>query len=349
MTIHCLTSRSISGLRIGPAPLGHTVILRATRLSLAGLLVALAAAGCSPGPTGSFTATGSMSSARSDHTATLLSDGRVLLAGGTGSDGSGAWSPLKSAELYDPKTGTFSPTGSMSSFSWDRTATLLSDGRVLIAGGNSGSAELYDPSTGTFSPTGSMSSGRWGHTATLLSDGRVLIAGGLPDWSPLASAELYDPKTGAFSATASMNAARYGHTATLLSDGRVLIAGSDPGGDPDDNLAYSASADMCDPKTGAFSPTGSMTTARGGHTASLLSDGRVLIAGGDVKKSGLGYKSTTASAELYDPKTGTFSSAGSMSSGRYGHTASLLSDGRVLITGGVKDQSILASAEVYQP
>jgi hypothetical protein len=274
-------------------------------------------------------------------TATLLSDGRVLITGGM--TGGGA---VASAELYDPKTGTFSATGSMATSRYGHTATLLSDGRVLIAGGwngggNVASAELYDPKSGIFSSTGSMATARYGHTATLLSDGRVLIAGGVNRYGGYASSvELYDPKTGAFNSTGSMATARYGHTATLLSDGRVLIAGgvNRYGG-------YASSVELYDPKTGAFSATGSMTTARYGHTATLLSDGRVLIAGG-VSGSG----DAVASAEVYDPKTGAFNSTGSMATDRYDHTATLLSDGRALITGGKNGSGdAVASAEVYTP
>jgi WD40 repeat protein len=283
---------------------------------------------------GQFSPTGSMSVSRHDQTATLLSDGQVLIAGGQGNDGS----LLASAELYDPKSGTFSPTGSMIVSRYGQTATLLSDGRVLIAGGFGGHAlaELYDPRSGKFSPTGPMTIGRQGHTATLLSDGRVLVAGGLDCpiavCTNLASAEVYDPNSGTFSPTASMSVFRYGQTATLRSDGRVLIAGGQGNGN-----VIIGFAELYDPKSGTFSPTGSMIVSGYGQTATLLSDGRVLIAGGDAD----GY---LASTELYDPRSGKFSPTGSMGVSRYGQTATLLSDGRVLIAGG-RD----ASAEVYDP
>ena len=161
-------------------------------------------------------------------TATLLPGGRVLIAGGGHRYGSFGMTPslgmLDSAELYDPAAGTFSPTGSMAAVRGWHTATLLPDGRVLIAGGSyEAPAELYDPQTGTFSPTGSMEVDREAATATLLPDGRVLIAGG----SYEATAELYDPQTGTFSPTGSMTmtAFRSNATATMLPDGRVLIAG----------------------------------------------------------------------------------------------------------------------------
>ena len=245
---------------------------------------------------GTFSPTGSMETARSSPTATALPDGRVLIAGGASGQAESSVA-LASAELYDPATGTFSPTGSLATARGLHTATLLPDGRVLIAGGNDGSevlasAELYDPATGKFSPTGPLATARDSHTATALSDGRVLIAAGYDGTrTRFASAELYDPTTGKFSPTGSLATARNGHTATLLSGGRVLITGGY------DGSGYSVSAELYDPATGTFGPTGSMTDARTYHTATLLSDGRVLIAGGGTYD---GDRWTMlAAAELY--------------------------------------------------
>ncbi|HEX2756422.1 MAG TPA: kelch repeat-containing protein [Candidatus Limnocylindrales bacterium] len=309
--------------------------------------------------TDTFRPTGSLASARGLHTATLLSDGRVLIAGG----GVGSWvaagaTYLASAELYDPNTGTFSPTGSMTTSREDHTATRLADGRVLIVGGNDAgshavaSAELYDPKTGTFSPTGSMAMARGFHTATLLADGRVLIAGGdqaaWTDSGPfLASAEVYDPRTGSFTTTGTMPDGRAYHAATLLSDGRVLITGGVTFGGANPSLA---SVELYDPRTGKFSPTGAMTVGRVYQTATLLSDGRVLIAGGLAH--GRVYANNPQfldSAELYDPKVGKFSPTGSMTDARTYHGATLLADGRVLVTAGYGDVAPLASAEIYDP
>ena len=303
---------------------------------------------------GTFAPTGDLIAARVNHTATLLPDGRVLIAGG--SDGG---SILASAELYDPASGTFAPTGDLTAAREGNTTTLLPDGRVLIAGGrvliaggsNSGdvsaSAELYDPARGTFAPTGDLTAARGGNTATLLSDGRILIAGGSSSTGILASAELYDPASGTFSATADLATPRTAHTATLLPDGRVLIAGGS------DGKGALASAELYDPARGTFSLTGDLAAARYTHTTTLLSDGRALVAGGfDGRRSvGGGYASgLLPSAELYDPKTGAFTPTADLAAARHAHTATLLSDGRVLIAGGIGGPtgSALASAEIYQ-
>jgi WD40 repeat protein len=294
--------------------------------------------------TGAFGPTGRLNAIRTaGATATLLPDGRVLVAGG--SDDSAAQQPLASAELYDPRTGTFMPTGSMAKARSGQSATLLSDGRVLIAGGfdSAGgvlsSAELYDPMTGMFTPTGPMARARSEQTATLLRDGRVLLVGGsngltVPD-SAASSAELYEPGTGKFVPTGSPGTSRSaGHTATLLPDGRVLVAGGNTSGWQERPIG---TAEVYDPTTGRFVTTRSMHDARDGATATLLEDGRVLVVGGDVRTT-----------ELYDPATGGFSSTGSTVYPRASQSATLLADGRVLIVAGA-DDPYGATAELYQP
>ena len=235
--------------------------------------------------------------ARAGHTATLLNDGRVLVAGGAGLSG-----VLASAFLYDPKTNTIavvpgSKSGlaalnSMTVARTGHTATLLSDGRVLLVGGTDGSAtlataEVYDPATNKFTATGSMAETRSGHTATMLSDKLVLIAGGATGSASHDSAELYDPSTGKFAATGTMTDARSGHAATLLPNGQVLITGGVNG------LGTLPSAELYDPATGKFAPTVSMGTPRAGQAAIAVLPSQVLIVGGRNGSAAL------ASAEVY--------------------------------------------------
>jgi hypothetical protein len=227
------------------------------------------------------------------------------------------------------------------------TATLLPDGRVLVTGGMRRnqdfcrSAELFDPATGKFSATGEMQIARVGHAAVLLRSGKVLIAGGWIGHGVTDEAELYDPATGKFTVIRHMLIGRGRPEATLLRDGNVLITGG--GGDNDGGGSSITSAEIFDASTSKFRETGSMHVARISHTATLLADGRVLIAGG----RGL---EVNATAEIYDANSGTFHDTGRLISARYKHTAGLLPDGRVLIAGGSDDRDwhgTLSSAEIY--
>ena len=288
--------------------------------------------------TGSFTPTGPMTIARQQHTATLLPDGRVLIAGG-GSGSADHPFALNSAEVYDPATGAFSQTGSMTWAHEGQTAMLLANGEVLI-GPTFG--ELYDPLAGTFSPTGVMDFPV--QTATLLSDGRVLTTWVDADSCDAESvASLYDQAAGAFLPTGDMAYLQAIPTATSLLNGKVLIAGGD--GDPFprgtttfwpwDGLDV---AELYDPIAGVFIKTGRMTRDRDAHTATLLPDGTVLLAGGHIGEYGTpGYTAdNVSSAEIYDPVTGGFSATGSMNTGRQWAVATLLADGQVLMTGGLQ-------------
>ena len=218
------------------------------------VLPSLASAELYTPATGAFTSTGSLTNGRSSHTATLLSDGRILITGGETVDAEGVATAYTSAELYDPSTGLFTETGEMAVARSAHTATRLPDGRVLIAGGNSqvgapiDGGELYNPDDGTFTTTGSMMARRVDHSATLLNDGRVLLTGGNSDTGPTSAAEIYDPLTETFVATGSMSAARRKHAATLLPDGRVLIVAGGLEGGPAAN-----STELYDPSTGVFS------------------------------------------------------------------------------------------------
>jgi hypothetical protein len=254
--------------------------------------------------TGGFTATGKMVQARVKHTATLLNDGQVLLAGGS-SDG--GFTSSASAEVYDPVARSFRTTAFLISERVGHTATLLPNGEVLVTGGWNGHApdapddppwdplfsELYDPSSGGFQASANMSTTRIGHTATALASGKVLIMGGIPSAQNLhftvfpSYAELYGAVTHTFSPLANVLLSQTGYTSTLLDSGMVLIVGGELNG-------AVTTTESLDPDSGTLTPTGGLLTARKGHTATRLLDGRVLVVGGtDTNGNPL------ASAEIY--------------------------------------------------
>jgi hypothetical protein len=296
---------------------------------------------------GTFAAIGAMTTARSWHTATLLTNGKVLIAGG-----SSGFNPLATAELYDPGSGTFTATGSMTTPRMAHSATLLPDGRVLIAGGTieagqgltpSRSAEIYDPSTETFAATGNLIGEHVCQQAALLGNGKVLIIGGAALGSGVPNAELYDPATGTFAATGKYVTDTHmygfntcqGSASTLLADGRVLI------------VWESGGAELYDPHDGAFTRTDD-PIARGYNdglpTATLLMNGNVLVAGGawdgDLSPTG---------AALYNSGTGTFSATGDMVTGHVLGTTTRLPDGAVLMAGSSSFPGSRAKAELYAP
>jgi hypothetical protein len=312
-----------------------------------------------PAPTpvaGTFTTTGSMGQARWFHTATLLKNGLVLIAGGASGDAAA------SAELYNPATGTFSPTGDMKVARSHHTATLLEDGRVLITGGVNAalavlaSAEIYNPSTGTFALTNPLITGRAYHTATLLPNGTVLIVGGRNAAGRyLQTAETYSSTIGRFSSTGGLQYARGWHTATSLADGRVLVAGGA------NSSGVLASAEVY--SGGMFTLAGWMYQGRGGAAASLMPNGDVLVSAGYAYcpgvsqiPSGMACIDTgLTTAELFHPGPDVFTrTVGPLAVGRGAATltmaSAVLPDGRVLVPGGgLHNGSSIASAELYNP
>src|SRR5579863_2924900 len=297
-----------------------------------------------------------MTTARQFHTATLLPNGKVLLTGGT--DGSRI---LNTAELYDPVANTFTAlSATMTTARAYHTATLLPNGLALLTGGWNGSptalntAELYDPVANTFTAlSATMTTARAYHTATLLPNGEVLLTGG---WngsgSILNTAEVYEalpPSAQTFTAlSATMTTAREGHRATLLPNGQVLVTGGFNNGSSALNTA-----ELYDPVANTFTAlTATMTSARQFHMAALLPNGQVLLTGGTD-----GSGTVLNTAELYDPVAQTFTALSAttgtpitMTSTRQGHTATLLPNGQVLLTGGTDGSgTVLNTAELYDP
>ena len=327
------------------------------------VILAVSAAASWAAPQGTWSSTGSMSIGRFVFTATTLQNGKVLVAGGSTSENTAT----NTAELYDPTTGMFTPTGNMHAARVGFSATRLPNGMVLVEGGASNtvgalaSAELYDPATGTWTVTGSMNQGRQQHSAVLLRDGTVLVTGGNIDRIPctdpdscvttIAESEIYNPSTGAWATVGEMTIPRSFFTTTVLSNGRVLATGGRIHTGPSyyDYKAI-AFADIYDPATGKWRATGTMTISREDHSAVLLSNGQVLVTGGTtVDFNGV----TVASAELYNPLTGSWTVTGSMLQGRERHTATVLQNGQVLVAGGDYYDGVnagfLTESELYDP
>jgi hypothetical protein len=283
--------------------------------------------------------------AREGATATLLEAGQILFAGGNAGT-----APLTTAELYTPTLGS-SPAGSVLVPGDGETATLLANGEVLAAGGWNGisplsSTELYDPVSNTWSPAGGLATARYGATATLLANGKVLLVGGSGNpygVTALSSAELYDPGTNTWSPAGNLATARYAATATLVGDGDVLVAG----GIGRNGASYSllSSAELYDPTTNSWSPAASLATGRFSVTATLLSNGKVLVVGGSGEGPSSGIVLT--SAELYDPATNTWTAPGSLLTAHEQQTATLLHDGRVLVVAGLGSYTPTSDGELY--
>src|SRR5881409_631589 len=234
----------------------------------------------------------------------------------------------------------------------DFVGVLLPGHKVLIAGGFGppfnalNSAEIYDEATNTWTPTGSMNVARAEFAYVVLHDGRVLAVGRVADdLTPIASAEIYNPATGTWTLTGSMSTGRNDLAVVVLHDGRVLGAG---GGMGDEELPRYASAEIFDPHTGQWTPTGDMTTGRSEaeYASVLLPDGRVLVPGGHTTS-----QTPMSSSDLYDPRTGTWTAAGSMSVVRAGHSSIVLRGNRgVLVMGGLgpDDQTTTASVDIFR-
>jgi len=361
----------------------------ATWRTLSALVVTVAIAGCGttpPAPTAALTpapspvppgsaaphvdgsawvAAGALRLARASTHAARLADGRVLVVG---SDNvctpGGAWDESMAAEVFDPGAGTWNATGSLNAPRDGFVAVTLDDGRVLVTGGMTpgapaegvfgaySSTKLYDPRTGTWLAKGLLNVARFAPAGALLADGTVLVVGGTyldsSTTRALASAELFDPDSGSWSRTGDLRAARGGAHAVTLADGRVLVVG----GSGEADGAPLGSAEVLDPATGTWASAGSLATTRQGFGLVGLPDGGALVVGGFTDSE---TPVATASAERFDPRTLSWSSAGSMQSAAANRTAVLLRDGRVLVAGGISgpdfqpESRAIADAEVYDP
>jgi hypothetical protein len=290
----------------------------------------------------SFSSIANLSDPRALHTATLLNDGTVLIAGGIDAK----YRNTNTAERFDPVASTFTPVGNLNTGRSEHTATLLNNGMVLIVGGRDvnrsllANAELYDPATKTFFTTGNLNTARADHTATALSNGTVLIAGGESILGYTTAGEIYDPATGVFTTAAGLNLARAYHTATLLENGKVLIAGGFG-----DSSASSETTELYDPVSATFTLSANLVDAPNQQAATLLNGGKVSIA------EGYDYNSNPLSTvQLYDPQAGSSTFTGSSNTAHASSSATLLTNGTVLFAGGYDiNYNTLAGAEIYDP
>lgn len=318
------------------------------RIALAAsLAVVLAVRGDTPAGYGRIDLVGEMRVARAAHTATLLSTGDVLIAGGMHDGGSAG----RSFEVFNPLRNAIVRGGDMVEPRAGHTATPLAGGRVVVAGGYNGTyletIEIFDQRTGRFAPGGRLHEARSGHTATLLRDGTILYTGGVgTGWTFLSSAEVYDPRSGRSVAVAPMAAPRESHTATRLADGRVLVTGGHRG--RHEAIVIYRSAEIYDPRFRRFAAAGDMNVARHKHDAVPLRDGRVLILGGADNRDARGRY---ASTEIFDPATGYFAANGAMNAPRFKFrdTTLLLGDGRVLVAGGSRRAELFTPGGVFRP
>ncbi|HEX4666403.1 MAG TPA: kelch repeat-containing protein [Chthoniobacterales bacterium] len=293
------------------------------------LLLVAALSLCTVRPTHADPA-GTLITPRWNHTATLLLDGRVLVAGGYVQVSQCCFNPTDTCEIYDPASNSWTPTGSLSVARESHSAVLLADGRVLVTGGQTlgdspQTVEIYDPATG-----------RWtlqdpipvlpGGNLVLLADGRVLAPGGVGKQA--AKCEVYNPETGRWPATGSLNIPRSGFQATRLNDGRVLAVGGVSPTMP----GFIRQCELYDPITGTWSLSGTLNQSHGSQSQVLLPDGRVMIAGGVVGPACCA--DVTRIVEIFDPNTGAWTVSHPLTTPRADFTASLLSDGNVFAAGG---------------
>jgi calcineurin-like phosphoesterase family protein len=273
---------------------------------------------------------GAMHFPRTEHAASVLPNGEVLVTGGLAQ----GEPVIQTAELYHPSTGTWTMIENMPDCRSDHTSTTLLDGKVLVVGGNcdrinKNTADLYDPSTKRWTATGTLHYGRSFHTASILRNGKVLVIGGLiGDYNATSTAELYDPSTGNWTLANSMYYRRSDHTTSVLPNGKVLVTGGATG------TTTLKDTEVYDPITGVWTITGDLNHNRMSHTASVLPNGKVLVTGGMLHDEEGPLTNTT---ELYDPSTGKWIIAGHMHFTRCDHTATVLNDGNVLVTGGIRE------------